>query len=203
MFARPARVAPGDDGRLMCKLDGEALNGDLLDSQVEGVKAVLRKGDLVDGRKGKAMRINGADSRIIIENLESIEDALSLCYWIRLDGNEDRGMMDNDGGSHPGGRLRRTGLQALYWRGSEVAGYNLALANGGDPNKWIHVAITWGNEVRLYVNGELKSSGVKTVPSRNAYVKDIVLFRDLVVSVDDVMLFNKELTGDEIRKLYE
>ena len=202
MFARPAKVRAGDDGRLMCRLDGEKLNGELLDPQVKGVKAVLRKGTQTDGKTGKGMKLGGEDSMIIVEGLSAPKNAFSIAFWIRFDEILDRGLLGSSWSSHPGARLRHTSVWADYFRGSERAAFDLRqLGARHDKTKWFHVVITWGAEVRIYANGKLRASGVKQVPARHARVSSLELFKGQKFSVDDVMLLNKELSADDVTRI--
>jgi hypothetical protein len=195
MFVRPADAASGDDGRLLLHL------ADSLDNRAGKAAAHLRKGKLVDRRTGKAFKIAGADSRLEVTGLRTPEDALSLAFWIRVDKHEDRGLVDNSSGSHPGARLRHYTIWAGYYRGSPNAAFDLRKV-GADKGRWCHVAITWGPTVCLYVNGQLRDRVVKEVPARNAHVTDLTLFRDLDATFDDIRIYNKVLTAGEIAALH-
>jgi hypothetical protein len=198
MFERPAEAQPQDDGRLLVHLDGAARGaaGDLV-NPAGAATAHLRKGAVVAGRDGPAMQIRGEDSHLAIEGLKTAEDALSVSFWMRIDKKQDRGMIDNSWGSHPGARLRHTTIWASYFRGGPNAEFDLRKV-GADKGEWFHVAITYGQAVRLYVNGELRDWQVKDVAARRAYVSDLTLFRGLEATVDDLRIHNKALTEQEV-----
>jgi hypothetical protein len=81
----------------------------------------------------------------------------------------------------------------------------------GLENQWIHIAVVKGNELaHFYVNGEPKGS-FETYPcegngsslkigARGAYPVPAALYFN--GKIDDVQVFNKALTVDEIKKLY-
>ena len=201
MFVRPADAKSHSDGRLLLHLDGESLgtNGEL-ENSASGATAKLRKGKLVTGKTGQGIKITGEDSRLEVEGLRTPEDALSVSYWIRVDKNKDRNLLDCSWGSHPGGRLRHYIIWAFYFRGGPNASFDLSKV-GARKGEWCHVTITYGPAVRLYVNGELRDWSAKEVAARRAYVTDIFLFSGLDATVDDVRLYNRVLSAEDVRRL--
>ncbi|MBT4135339.1 LamG domain-containing protein, partial [archaeon] len=74
--------------------------------------------------------------------------------------------------------------------------------NALTAKSWNHVAVTYnGTEVTLYVDGNNSASGVKSMPNSvsNTLIGN---FQSSNGIVDEVMFFNKSLTGDEIMSLY-
>ncbi|MGB2819751.1 MAG: LamG-like jellyroll fold domain-containing protein, partial [Phycisphaerae bacterium] len=200
LFARPADAVARHDGRLLLHLDGEGLAADGALKNLAGPATALRKGKLAPGKKGRGIKVTGADSRLEVRGLRTPDNAFSMSFWNRIDQRVDRGLLDNSWTSHPGGRLRGYTIWAFYFRGGPNAAFDLRKV-GADEGAWCHVAITYGQAVRLYVNGELRDWSVKEVAARHARVTDLVLFRDLDATVDDVRLYNRVLSEADIRSL--
>ena len=201
LFARPSKATPWNDGRLLLHLDGEAMGADgALKNLAGAATARLRKGKLVEGRIGQGIKLTGADSRLEVEGLRTPEDAFSVGFWIRVDKRTDRNLLDCSWGSHPGGRLRGYTIWAFYFRGGPNAAFDLRKV-GAHKGEWCHVAITYGPAVRLYVNGELRDWSVKDVAARRAYVTNAFLFSGLDATVDDVRLYNRVLSAEDVGKL--
>lgn len=113
--------------------------------------------------------------------------------------------------------------QYMYLTPNSGSGMRFAIKNGGDEevvsyrtmmadNKWVHVAVTIGNErVALYVNGKLvgENNMVTIVPSdfhptlnyigRSQFVRD-PRFQG---SIDDIRIYNYALTEDEINTVMQ
>ncbi|MDD3006932.1 MAG: carbohydrate binding domain-containing protein [Candidatus Pacebacteria bacterium] len=91
-------------------------------------------------------------------------------------------------------------------------------APSNDPvvtNRWYNATLIWSlssNMVRLYVNGAIQSGGdVLTSDNKNTWVDALVLGRAMPAaindnfldgSVDDVRIYNRALSADEVTDLY-
>ena len=204
MFVRPADAVAKDDGRLLAVADGENIEGDMLYRDGTGTSMTLYKGTIVEsGKSGKGIRLTGGDSRIIVEGLATPEDAFSLSFWHRTEKSTDTSLIGSSWGSHPEARLRHTSLWARYFRGSDLAVFDMRPLEGG-IQAWRHVVLAYGpQDVKIYVDGVFRARGVKTVPERNAYVRDLDLFKGMDCVLDEVRLFNKALSDDYVKALYD
>lgn len=101
-----------------------------------------------------------------------------------------------------------------------ITGYHLVLSNPIPLNQWTHVAATYTNSDRmnLYINGQLEASrklsgSVQKYPEIDCWYigsewqdfeKEIkVKPRSFIGSVDEISRYNRELSAEEIRMLYE
>ncbi|MEI6422184.1 MAG: LamG-like jellyroll fold domain-containing protein, partial [Lentisphaerota bacterium] len=76
-------------------------------------------------------------------------------------------------------------------------------ALGIKTGDWFHVAITYGDKVEIYVNGELRASASKTDTLKHALMKDLNLFSNVDGAVDEVRIYNKALDAATLKKIYE
>ncbi len=201
MFARPADAAVMAEPYLVCHLDCEKIDDGVIGVTAAGGRAALSGASLDDGRSGKGVRFAGKGARLLLDNIPSPDDALTLSCWLRVDTPGDGWLVAGTFASHPELRLRGTVLAADYYRGSPIASFDLKKADI-KPGTWCHVAVAWGQEVRVYVNGQLKAAAAKNVPERNAHVRDLELFSGLEVTVDDVRIYNAALTPEQIKDVY-
>jgi hypothetical protein len=106
-----------------------------------------------------------------------------------------------------------------------VSGYRLGFSNGGAPvfwttesggtlsvagsqplavNAWNHLAVTYDSgQAYMYLNGTLIGSGTGTYIASAAQMRlGAAVSEYFDGSMDDVRVYNRELSADEVRKLY-
>jgi len=171
------------------------------------------------GRAGNALDFDGRGDYVQIMEESSLDnlEALTMAAWIypRVDshwhvldkGDGDKRLYAEGTSLTLDGRIRYTGAHAV----SQSVGNTLSL------NTWQHVAMTWSratNTTRLYHNGlqvryRLQDTGSGdvledtshpfTVGARGA-LGEVTFFDGLI---DEVVLYNRDLSPREIRDLYE
>lgn len=77
-------------------------------------------------------------------------------------------------------------------------------------NNWYHVALTYdGVKLRIYVNGKLDGETAATISVNNASVPFYIACNSnsttegLTGQLDDIAVFNKTLSADEVKEIYE
>jgi hypothetical protein len=198
MFARPAGAEARDDGRLVLHLDGESLEN-LANTPTR--VSLQGGGSVDDGHTGRGIKLGGDDSWMEVTGLQTPEDALTLAFWIRIDKPMDRGLLESTWGSEPGGRLRGYNLQVGYYRDASAASYDLRQV-GADKGAWCHVVISYGDTVRLFVNGALRDEQIKGASDKHAYKKGAVLFKGQAVTIDDLLVYNRTFQAADVAALY-
>jgi hypothetical protein len=168
------------------------------------VSARIIGGSIVDGRKGKAIKLAPVakdKQRINVKNLPSPEDESALAFWIRFDKGHDVWFMKGDFSDHPTARMRRHYGYAEIFRGSPRAGFDIRkdLKLG---ESWHHFAFTYGKTVRTYVNGKIVSEAVRGNNNHNSHLRNPTLFTGIEGVVEDIKLYSKVLTPQEIEVLY-
>jgi hypothetical protein len=160
---------------------------------------------------------NGIDNGLALEHLNSMPvERLSMGGWIKADqiapsaGIIEIGRDWNDSTAivlDPGKGLR----YQIHAGGKLVLG-NAARDEDLHTNQWHHVYLTYdGARVKLYVDGKLKDSKPATGPidsapvlhigQRNATDNAAVDF--FKGRLDDIQIYNRALTADEVRKKYK
>lgn len=173
------------------------------------------------GKSGQGLAFNGTDSSVVINqstSLNTIQSAMTFSTWVKFNqvnrttdgydwqalitknayGNWFSLMMSTEGGNflrfyHPG----LTPSQSDYdWTGIVEA------------NKWYLVTVSYnGSSVKHYVDGVLKVTtavtGTPTTNSSNVFLG----FSNtgpypLDGSMDEVRLYNRALSDDEVKQLY-
>ncbi len=187
-------------------------DGSFADSSLANLNGDVDNVEFVADRFGDSNRagsFNGQNSRIAYHNVptDSTGKALTLAAWVYPTARKT-GMIIACG----------TAMQGPYWLGVSTVGETVfGMGNsegahypGYKLNTWMFVAATYdGSRVRLYVNGVLADSGqgpVTMAPTRNLPVFigsrmrwDSDTFDGMI---DDVMIYSRTLSSDEIMKLY-
>jgi hypothetical protein len=203
VFGCPANTPDTDDTRLIGFIDSEKLDGEKVDIKAPAaVVAKVRNCGSIDGKTGKGLKLRGANSGITIAALPMPENALTLCYWYRVDKPTDASIIWGAPDSYPIARMKKMELSAEFLRGSPVATCDLG-ALGIKAGEWFHVAIAYGDKVEIYVNGELRASAAKTDILKHAQMKDLNLFSNVDGAVDEVKIYNKALDAATLKKIYE
>ena len=179
----------GDAGRLS------------LSGRSRAAQARIFNGQIIDGRRGKAFKLNGGNSWIEVTDMPAIDDASSVSYWLRIDKFERALMMES--GRLAEAQLHGAGLSAYMWRASGTASFDLnSLQEGAfQTGQWIHVVMTYSDTVCLYVNGELRDEQPRTNPTSLARIGSTTLFKGLDGAVEDLKLFNRVLSAEEVREI--
>jgi hypothetical protein len=203
VFGCPANTPNTDDGRLVAYLDCEKIDGEKLDVKgAAGVIAKARNSGSIVGKIGNGLKLRGGNSNITVSSLPMPENALTLCYWYRIDKLSDVTIIGGSTDSCPIAKMRRFNLFAEYLRNSPAANCDLGTM-GIKPGEWFHVGIAYGGKVEIFVNGELRATVSKTDLRKHAQIGELFLFSGLDGAVDDVRIYNKVLDAETVKKLYE
>jgi len=95
-----------------------------------------------------------------------------------------------------------------YWYGRDPAGYHSSGLNTIPLNTWSYVVAVWSqSQVKIYVNGILKNTIVVSNESGNSSSGVIIgaenLSRQFKGSIDEVQIYDKSLTSEQINILYQ
>jgi hypothetical protein len=203
VFGCPANTPNTDDGRLVAYLDCEKIDGDKLDvKSAAGVIAKARNSGSIVGKIGNGLKLRGGNSNITVSSLPMPENALTLCYWYRIDKLSDVTIIGGSTDSCPTAKMRRFNIFAEFLRNSPAANCDLSIL-GIKPGEWFHVAIVYGDNVEIFVNGELRAKVAKTDPLKRAQIKELFMFSGLDGAIDEVRIYNKILDAATLKNLYE
>ncbi len=199
-----------DDGEKVMDLSGSGNHG-----AVAGAKFSSA------GKIGGAYQFNGKDSYIDTQRNLTGMNEITACGWVffseppgdsHLVGQFGGGVSEDvwglAGGGHAGGNSRRS------WAGVNAGG-NLFTVQGSEVerNRWRHVCLTFarGKALSLYENGVLiQSVPVPDQPLRTnpRYTTKVGASQNADAYwanglIDEVMIYNRALSADEVKNLYE
>jgi hypothetical protein len=177
----------------------------------------VRGGKVVkDERFGHVLELAGDVTGILLRDYPCVQRGATIAFWARTEGKNARhGLLNLSGEgaqSYIHGNHIRCGYSRFY--GSD-AGYR-----GADisPGAWFHCAVTFGDSVRVYINGKLVADrfqkGNPTWQSRphnlNARTDQISLFCGRGAGgpcfqgkLAGIRLYSAVLDGDDVAKLFK
>ncbi|REJ69868.1 MAG: hypothetical protein DWQ31_03040 [Planctomycetota bacterium] len=161
----------------------------------------------VPGAVGNALQLNGREGYISFtsELLDSHEGAVAL--WVRLDRRDGKRYIFN------AFRLPRNRIELYSSSGKLAVRFGeldpAYLGEKLDSNVWTHLVLNWNRgDFEVYRDGELAHRGkYKDFQAKGALIALGGYFKDKTQtfsgSLDDVHIYNRAVTADEVRKLYE
>lgn len=175
-----------------------------------------------EGKYGKTLSFDGVDDFVDCGNDNSLDitKEVTVSAWFKTPANNVGGLVwkgnaNSDAYWGPYGILKfyGSGMAAhIFLTNSGIDGEYMDLGSIPDSG-WHHVAFTWKGSTgdwRGYVDGRLVNSAVKpgelvTTTGRLSigWGKDVILYPYFNGLIDEVMLFNKALTEEEVQELYE
>jgi len=169
------------------------------------------------GKTSGALSLNGAGAYVNISNdsMFDLSDAGTVSLWFKTNNFTNayphllsRGASsgwDTDGWSL---YMFQSGLLGVGMRNGATSN---ALSTGGNGQlgAWKHVAATWnGTRITLYINGAYSASTAQTiVPPSTGKMMQIGRHQESAGgwfngSIDEVRIYNRALTSDEVALLY-
>jgi len=169
-----------------------------------------------------SLSFNGVDQWVSLQNpgILNMGGVITLAAWVRPAAIEDgahgghtvvtHGYRDNPK-FDLGLRLIRTKYEFAYWDGVNHSAEAPILAT--DLNRWVHLCGTFdGNAYKIYVDGVLADSKADaTSPPANADTfwsigakipMPDLLDRPMDGKIDDVRIYGRALSADEVRALF-
>ena len=211
------------DGLVLYLSFDKVADGKVIDQSGKGNHGELLGGEIVDGKIGKALKLD-ADSKsdgVLVKDDDSLDlDSVTIAAWIKTDHKDDQWnrILDKGwntaynfciGGEYQGKRWQ----EKLYFECAERATCSWKPVVDGE---WHFVAATYEDQlVRIFIDGEpdmkrkLKKErslehndvdiriGQLAVPEPAPY--DAPFFDGLI---DEVRLYNRALSEEEIKSLY-
>lgn len=177
--------------------------------EISKVEGKLNVATWAEGIEGGALQFNGKDSYVEITEKTGLagSEEMSISAWVSTEDIKN-------------GQIVGIGKNGLYldenngWRISfKIDNKNFGIEWGEerDPNmkKWYHLVGTYnGSSIDIYVNGKKKKSlpktGKLTIEDDSIYIGSSEgTSKFFNGKIDDVILFNKALTQQEVQALYE
>jgi hypothetical protein len=173
--------------------------------------ATVQRGSLEDGKKGKALGFYQDASRISLRDLATHEDESTLSCWIKIKERTDFYIVTGVPYQSEEYDLRFRGNRfwAEFKRG--IGSVNAPFDRKAvEPGKWFHVAASYGDEVKVYLNGTLLNSAQvfnKNMRRGSGRAANLELMASrgypTNAALDEFRIYDRVLSADEIRALYE
>ncbi|MEY2488949.1 MAG: hypothetical protein QOC70_891 [Verrucomicrobiota bacterium] len=195
-----------DDGLVgYWKLDESEPSDACVDSSGHGNMGAPYGTAVVDGKVNKARSFNGSGDYIAIPTL-SIPDAITVAAWVYSESFAQSGFVVTKNPVNSQWALFFESDGFLKWRGAAIE--TNVVCPAPSNNKWHHiVGKQKGNAGSLYVDGVLCASGTlpaigNAASSINIGRFDSVSFYYFTGRIDDVRIYNRALSDNEISRLF-
>jgi len=184
-----------------------------------GTLTNMEAADWVQGKRGKALSFDGSDEYVDLGTSAgnfNNTDSFSVSAWINANtlNSTNRCIVNRVTGSQANGWEMRitTANKVRFILASTDANYNGQDTTVLSTNTWYHVVGTWnGSDAKIFLNGVEDTS----TPITQNSVGTITGTRTLAVganaitsssyfpgSIDDVRIYNRALTAQEVKELY-
>ncbi len=189
-----------------------------LDSSGQGNHgAIFGDATWIDGVRGSALQVDGADDRVIIQDDSSldVQDSVTISAWLRPEQQETQYVISKATKAEVDGfELSLSGKGTVFVRFNQDSEDNQFRLDSEsqyptDGNTWIHVAATYdGNAIRMYINGQLESTSEADfqIGTNNLNLSVGAQhdgYRAFTGGLDGVSLFNRALSDNEVLALYQ
>jgi len=190
--------------------DKVSASGKVADDSGNGRDAQIFKGELVKGRVGAGLKLNGKRGSYVLTKLVSheLKGDFSISAWHKSDGlTRDGGIISACSREKPPGlclQLKRDRLGV--YAGKYISGVKL------EKGQWYNVVVVYRDAekiITIYVNGKEALAGKQSVrmPESSAMVigRFYMDVRGYLYSgiVDEVKVYGRALTAEAIRKNYQ
>lgn len=197
----------------------DSADGGITKDTVKGIEGKVCKAVLTDGKYGKAADFNGKDSYIKVDRTIASMNTMTLSLWARYRdvNNEFNSLLHCDGWQTNAFHLSVKGDGSLhsgvYGNLPDDAGVSKpGLFTADMMGKWQHYAIIYDStagRIAWYVNGKNvfnakldSADGVKLGPlDFGAWDMDGVISRYMNGSIDEVLIYDRALSAEEINLL--
>ena len=170
----------------------------------------------VPGIIGNAFQFDGNNDFVDTLPVGTIPTTSTISLWIRPDsggGNQVFGSVENASGGKDGIILNWSpsaeNVSAFYVESNNDQGAAIGVIGSVPVGQWTLVTYSWDpvNNVRLYINGQLNSTGIFSTPpsshDRTLMFGKSILSQDLAFPglLDDIRIWDRALSPEEVASI--
>jgi hypothetical protein len=159
---------------------------------------------------GSALEFDGVDDYVEIHDDDSLEgmDELTISMWVKTDSFSNYDCLIHKGTWGEGFVAHIAVGEGIWWGFDVGSGKRVLVRENPTIGKWVFITLWFkgGDEWRIYKDGQLKAHSacvVSTIPTTGT--KNIRIggtyTRTFDGSIDEVSIFNRALSAEEIRML--
>jgi len=183
---------------------------------------VVTGASLVNGRYGKAYEFNADGGRIEVPDSQVLNDIgnsnMSTLVWIYPHSCNGGIWNKMDPIFFQGyGLYYEEYTPNLFRIGHRISGTDIITQKDNEPNKWTHIATThiydvYGNGInnmeKIYIDGILNRTRITMMFPSDSPGYNLTIGFDVAIGlpmdgvIDELMIFNKTLSDDEIKYIY-
>jgi hypothetical protein len=213
------RIAAQDEGLLLYLSFDEGAGDTARDSSMYRNNGEINGPKWVEGADGNALEFDGVDDYVEVpyNDMFNINDAITLAAWVKpamapFAGEQWRGIINGQKSTHGPYLLQMTGANGEMgaWLGGTWV-WQVTTAILDTENFW-HLVGTYEDGVGFkdYVNGELDSQNAQQGAIKDNVNEGVVIGHNYSFAnrwfqgiIDEAVIYNRALTEDEVRDLYE
>jgi len=189
-------------------------NGNANDESVNNYNGTVTGAVLSPDRFGtnnSAYYFNGINNKIYIGNSLIVQDRISVSCWVKSTATSGQIISTGSRNSYRIGKTE-DGVDCGLYLSDASDGYGIGTSAVVDCSDWTHVVIVYnGSEVNLYINGQWKS---KATGAGSVFCNQTVYLNFGTYQwgsscsdwykgyLDDVRLYNRVITPEEVDALY-
>lgn len=213
------RIAAQEEGLVLYLGFDEGVGDTAKDSSGHGNNGEINGPKWVEGADGKALEFDGTDDYVEVSynDMFNINDAMTLAAWVKpamapFAGEQWRGIINGQKSTHGPYLLQMSAANGEIgaWFGGTWS-WQVTTAILDTENFW-HLVGTYedGEGFKNYVNGELDSQKAQQGPIIDNVNEGVVIGHNYSFAnrwfqgiIDEAVIYNRALTEDEVRDLYE
>jgi hypothetical protein len=181
------------------------LNGDATDASGNGHHGTPIDISWVAGKIGQAASFNGS-SKIDCGSQLDLSGSMTYSLWINP--TTISGSLLSQEGYYTGNfKLyfsSSTTLRFLRWIGSGSSVQLWQVPHSLSSGNWVHIVVTYDgmNTRNFYINGVLHVDGSVSTTTQSVSTSNLRIGSDFNGQIDDVRMWRRALTVDEIKAIY-
>jgi len=187
----------------------EGKGKDTKDMSIYGHEAnLVNDPEWVDGKTGKALEFDGSNYVMIpITDELQLSEIFTVNFWVMKAGQQPAEWNYMVAGGTLKWAVILNADQKVYVYTEDPAWSNALISDETLPDEWTHIAMIHDTDeaVEIYFNGELAGTGLRPAPVNPSDGSIMVGARNpgqefFAGTIDEVALYNRALTIDEIKR---